>query len=130
VTAVPARPTILVADDDAAIAALVREVLEGEGYRVRVAPTRAAALAALAAGRYALILTDTEGVPVADDGPAHLRSVEAVLAAAGDTPVVIFSAHAPGAFDGHRERGFAGLVSKPFDLDDLLRAVAALIGTA
>ena len=45
----PAPPTILVADDDAAIAALTRDVLEAEGYRVAVAPTHAAALAGHAA---------------------------------------------------------------------------------
>jgi DNA-binding response OmpR family regulator len=130
VTADSARPTILIAEDDEAIAAIAREVLAGEGYRVRVAPTHADALAALAAGRHTLVLGDTEGRPVADDDPAHWRSVEELRAAAGGTPVVIFSAHGPNAFAGWRERGFAGLLSKPFDLDDLVATVRALAGDA
>jgi CheY-like chemotaxis protein len=119
---------ILLGEDAAAIAALTREVLEAAGYRVEVSPTHAAALAALAAARYALFLADTEGPIVADADPAHWRSVEAVRAAAPGTPVVIFSAHDPRAFRGSQERGFAGLLSKPFDLDALLRIVGAIVG--
>jgi two-component system KDP operon response regulator KdpE len=129
-TPVATLPAILVADDDPAIAALVREVLEGAGYRVVVAPTHAAALAALAAGRHALVLCDTEGPVVGGDDPARWDSVQAVRAAAGDTPVAIFSAHPPRTFAGWRARGFAGLVSKPFDLDDLVATVRALVGPA
>lgn len=121
------RPTILVADDDAAIAAIVREALEDDGYRVVVSPTHEETLVALAAIRCALVLADTEGTVMADDDLAHWRSVEEALAAAKGTPVVIFSAHNPSAFTGYRERGFAGLVSKPFDLDELLATVRSLV---
>ena len=121
-----ARRPILVADDDAAIAALVRELLEDAGYRVALAPSHAEALAALATGRFALVLADTEGQVVGDTDPAHWRSVEEVLAIAGATPVVIFSAHTPSAFGGHLARGFAGIVPKPFDIDDLLATVRRL----
>ncbi len=124
------RRTILVADDDAAIAAVVREALEDEGYRVVISPTHEQTLLALAAIRCALVLADTEASPVADDDPAHWRSVEEALAAARGTPVVIFSAHPPSAFTGYRERGFAGLVSKPFELDELLGTVRRLVPSA
>jgi CheY-like chemotaxis protein len=121
-------PTILLAENDAGIAAITREVLEDEGYRVLVAPTHAAALVALAATRYALILADSKGTTLACDDPARWRPGEEIRAAAPDTPVVIFSAHHPGAFNGYRERGFAGLISKPFDLDALLATVGTFIG--
>lgn len=116
-------PLILLAEDDAAIADITRDILEEAGYRVRLAPTHAEALAVLRATPCALVLGDTEGSPVADGDPAHWRSVEELRAAAGATPVMIFSAHTPSAFCGYRERGFAGLISKPFDLDDLLATV-------
>jgi len=127
VTGALPRPTILVADDDAAIAAVVRDALEDEGYRVVVSPTHEQTLLALAAIQCALVLADTEASPVADDDPAHWRSVEEARVAARGTPVVIFSAHPPTAFKGYRERGFAGLVSKPFDLDELLGTVRDLV---
>jgi CheY-like chemotaxis protein len=118
---------ILVAEDDAAIASLAREVLREAGYLVDVAATHAAALAVLATTRYALILTDTGEVLRAADEPAHWRSVETMRAAASGAPVVLFSAHAPSDFHGYRERGFAGLVSKPFDLETLVATVGALV---
>ena len=107
---------ILVAEADAAIATVTREVLQREGYRVDVAPTR-----------YAVILAGTEGIPLADDDPAHWWSVAAVRAAASGTLVVIFSAHHPSAFSGYRERGFAGLLGRPLDLDGLLATVGARV---
>lgn len=41
-------------------------------------------------------------------------------------PVVIVSAHTASVFRGWQDRGFAGLLTKPFDLDMLVALVAAL----
>jgi CheY-like chemotaxis protein len=77
----------------------------------------------LRAFRFDLILADSAGAGVADPWEA----LEAVRGVAGDTPVVIFSAHAPHVFAGYAEHGFAGLVAKPFDLDDLLETLKAVL---
>lgn len=123
----PRAPLILLAEGDAAIADVTRDVLEEAGYRVAHAPTHAAALAALRAAPCALVLAETRRRPRADDDPAHWQSLDELRAAAGATPVVIFSAHFRSAFRGYRERGFAGLISKPFDVDGLLAAVRAVL---
>jgi hypothetical protein len=47
--------------------------------------------------------------------------------AAGPTPVLIFSALQHDTFADWRDRGFAGLISKPFDLDYLTSTVGARI---
>ncbi len=50
--------------------------------------------------------------------------------AVGDTPVLIFSAHPASAFDGYAERGFAGVISKPFYLNELLATIRATLRPA
>ena len=114
------QATILVIDDDAVIREVVCETLRQEGYRAVTAASHAEALRHLAAFRYALILADTEGATTRDPWP----SLEAVRAAAAGTPVFIFSAHLPRSFAGYAERGFAGVISKPFDLDELLATLS------
>ncbi len=115
------RPLLLV-EDDAAIAEVVVEVLAEEGYAVQTAGSPAAArrLLALRPDGYALVLSDSFVQPPADPF-TWLEEVRGHTAA----PVVIFSAHAESLFTGWQDRGFAGLLPKPFDLDTLLALVAA-----
>jgi DNA-binding response OmpR family regulator len=117
------RPAILVVEDDQDVGALLRLALTVAGYRAVLVPRHAEALVALSAARYALVLADTAGPAVRDGGV--WAALDAVRAAAGDTPVVICTAHQPRVCAGYRERGFAGLLPKPFDLETLL-AVARL----
>jgi len=123
-TGTPTRDTVLVVDDDPAIVALVRDVLRDDGLRVVAVTDAEAALAALSAIRFALVLCDTLGAS-SDDVESHAG---AIRARAGDTPVVLFSAHNPQSFDHFRARGFAGLIPKPFDIDDLTTVVRRTIG--
>ncbi|HET8631098.1 MAG TPA: response regulator [Thermomicrobiales bacterium] len=122
-----ARPrALLVVDDDPDIGALTAALLRDAGYRVTAVATEAAALAALAARRYDLVLMDPLGAASGVD-PGRWAALERVRAAAGGTPTVIFTAHPPAAFAEWRARGFAGLLAKPFDCADLLAAVAAAL---
>jgi DNA-binding response OmpR family regulator len=119
--AVCPTPAILVVEDDHDICAVTCEVLREAGYRVVPAATHEAAHAALRVARFDLVLADTAdaGAPTHD----HWAALDALRAAAANASVVIFTAHSPDRFAGHEARGFAGLLPKPFDLDDLLGTV-------
>ena len=125
----PAPVRVLVVDDDAALRALVAEALGDEGYAVLGVPDGRAALALLAAPPpgLALVLLDLQ-LPGGDG------AVAAVVAAARcrpapPAPVLLFSA-APDAEAHVGSLGAAGLLAKPFDLDDLLAAVRRHAGAA
>ncbi len=119
------RATIPIVDDDATIRAVAAEALRDEGHATVAVADHADARRALLRRPVDLILADTAGPWVADPWAA----LEAVRATAGAAPVLIFSARVPAAFAGYAARGFAGLLAKPFDLDDLLATVrAALVG--
>ena len=123
-----ARRAILLAEDDPAIADMISECLQGEGYTVAVVESAAAALAALAGGDFGLVLTDA----FANHGPrgGQWAAVEQIRRAADGTPTVICTAHRSQDFSDFAARGFAAILAKPFDLDDLLSLVHRLTGLA
>ncbi|MEO8511592.1 MAG: response regulator transcription factor [Chloroflexota bacterium] len=115
------RP-ILVVDDDAKIAQLVRVYLEREGYRVVAAHDGNAALAALALDEPALVILDLMLPQV--DGMAILRAIRR----RDRTPVLILSAR------GAAQDRIAGLlegaddyVTKPFSPAELVLRVQRLL---
>ena len=120
---VHASRTILLVEDEPAIATLVQEALREAGHRVVVAPTLDDALTALTGVRYALILADTAGDDRVVCGDPW-ATLDELRRAAGSAPVVIFTAHQPSLFANWPARGFAGFIAKPFDLDDLMAQVA------
>ena len=114
---------VLVVDDDAAVRAVVCEVLRAEGYQVVDAATFSEAVEDLANARFDLVLADAH----LQDAPVPLGDrwavVEQIKALAGSTPVVIFTAYHKRDFAEYTARGFADLLLKPFDLDELLATV-------
>src|SRR5690349_17217015 len=97
-----ARPrALLVVDDDHDICELTAALLRDAGYRVTMATSEAAALAALAARHFDLILMDPLGAASAAD-PGRWAALERVRAAGGDTPLVVFTAYPAAAFAGWR----------------------------
>jgi two-component system response regulator MprA len=116
---------ILVIEDDAPLAETLREILEGEGYGVRVAETAAAAREAIDAERPDLVLMDLV-LPDADGLIlcADIKSKAAV-------PVLVVSGTV-------RKRdsvlalklGADDFISKPFDVDELIQRVAAALRRA
>ena len=112
---------ILVVDDDAALRAIIREVLADEGYQVETARDGQEALDLIAASRPALVLLDLE-MPVVDG-----RSVAHELRLRGiSVPILLVT----GAWNGREvaeEIGARGCLLKPFGIDDLLRAVAPYV---
>ena len=113
---------VLLIEYDPDIAELVVEVLEDEGYTVRAAGTLDHALALVRAHNFDLMLVDG----LSPNGEQAYANALRVLHAAGGTPVVLFTAH---HHDPERVRaaGFADLIAKPFDLDQLVERVRALV---
>jgi DNA-binding response OmpR family regulator len=113
--------TILVAEDDAATAALLIEVLADEGYAVQVAANGSDALAALQADRLDLAL-----IGLSLPGMSGWELLEAARAQSIDVPIVIMTASTLAA-DELAAAGARTCLFKPFELDELLECVTQYI---
>jgi CheY-like chemotaxis protein len=109
---------ILVIDDDESIRQIVRLCLSDEGYEVLEASNGQVALDVLAEHKPGLILLDLR-MPVMD-GWEFARRYQATPAP--HAPIVAFVAALNVAQDC-ADLQTAAILSKPFDLDDLLDAV-------
>ena len=112
---------LLVVEDESPIREVVRAVLEDEGYRVVTVPDGQAALAALAAERYDLVLSDMMMPRL--DGAGLVRAMHADPNHR-DIPVILMSAATGGAV---RDIPHAAFIAKPFDLDELLQTVVRVL---
>ena len=124
-------PRVLVVDDDADVADVVRAILEDEGYAVTVLSNGAHDVVARAVGSIepdCILLDGSTGTEYGGSWgeAAYLADRDRSI------PVVMFSAHrwaVREALEGTSERviaaQFAAVVAKPFDLDELLEAVAS-----
>ncbi|HEX8968184.1 MAG TPA: response regulator transcription factor [Chloroflexota bacterium] len=116
------RTPILVVEDDASVADMLTELLESSGYRVRVAPTGAAARAEVEQHAPDLIVLD---LVLPDEDGLVLCSVLKNIA---NVPILICSGT-------HRRRdavlslklGADDFIAKPFDVYDLLARVEVLL---
>jgi two-component system response regulator GlrR len=111
--------TILLVDDDADILKLLSLRLSAAGYRVQAVDSGERALAALAASRPDLIITDLKM-----GGMDGMSLFEEVRKQAPMLPVIILTAHGtiPDAVSATR-RGVFGFQPKPFDGKQLLEQV-------
>ena len=108
---------ILVVDDEAGIRMVVREILEDEGFEVVEAHDGLAALHQLTTCQPALILLDLNMPRMSGwDLQAQLQAQHSPI------PVVFMTAGHQAQHEAERH-GAVGALSKPFDLDDLLRTV-------
>jgi len=125
------RDTILVVDDTADVADLLRAVLGGAGYRVLVASTLETGLKILAAFRIALVLIDaptpTAGAARADNSWAEL---DRLAHAARQTPLIVYAGENPERYAAYAARGYAAHLATPLDLDALVATVAGLLPAA
>lgn len=114
----PSSPSILVVDDDPAILDTVSDILTFEGYPVETAANGAEALRAIEHARPRLVLLDMR-MPVLDGwGFARTLRERGIR-----LPIVVMTA-AQDARRWAQEIGADGYIAKPFDLIDLLNAVA------
>ncbi|MGH3102994.1 MAG: response regulator transcription factor [Gaiellaceae bacterium] len=118
-----ARARVLVVDDDPALRRSVERVLRLGDYDVAVAEGGGAALGALAAGEFSLVVLDVAMPP--PDGFEVLRRMRA---GGDDTPVLMLTARAgvPDRVDG-LEAGADDYLVKPFAVEELLARVRALL---
>lgn len=113
-----ARETIVVAEDDEDLRAAIREILEDEGYAVRAAANGRETLAALLEDpRPSVVVLDLETRSI--DGVDIIETIENDDSHAPPATVLISDRKI-------RPNGVARVLSKPFDLEELLVAVADL----
>ena|SRR3984893_17476866 len=117
-----AAERILIVDDDESIRQIVRICLTDEGYEVFEAPNGQVALNTLGEFMPDLILLDLR-MPVMD-GWEFAKRYEKMPGPRA--PVVAFVA-ALNAEQDCADLDAAGILAKPFDLDDLLKAVRSLL---
>jgi two-component system, OmpR family, response regulator VicR len=114
--------TVLVVDDEPVLRAIVREILDEEGYAVIEAADGRVALEIMESARPDLVLMDVM-MPGVDGREAYrqLRSHPEHR----HIPVIMMSA----AIQPHGlDPTIAGFMAKPFDLNQLVQLVARLIG--
>jgi DNA-binding response OmpR family regulator len=117
-------PTVLVADDNAGLRALCRAELEAAGFAVLEAGDGYAALDAVRRERPDLALLD-----VVMPGLDGLRVAEILRREEPELRIAFLSGR--GAFGEQLEgleRGAADYITKPFDPEELVERVQALLG--
>jgi two-component system NtrC family sensor kinase len=121
--------SLLVVEDDASVRALVRRVLEREGYRVLEAASAIAALELWAARRdeIALVLTDM----VMPGGMGGREMGARMLAERPDLPIIYSSGYTEDVVgDVSTLRGNARMLDKPYEPGALVRTVRASLDRA
>ncbi|HUW37983.1 MAG TPA: sigma 54-interacting transcriptional regulator [Rhodocyclaceae bacterium] len=115
-----AKPLILLVDDDRDILKLLAMRLAASGYEVQAVDSGRTALAALAASRPQLVITDLKM-----DRMDGMALFDAIHSTAPTLPVIILTAHGtiPEAVAATK-RGVFGFLPKPFDSQALLEQVA------
>jgi two-component system chemotaxis response regulator CheY len=111
---------VLVVDDDAAMARMIRLTLISEGYAVTTASDGIDGLAKLEQGIYSLVVLDLQ-MPNMDGRQMFTEMQRRGI----EIPVVIVSAY--GAEQAREELKAAAAVRKPFDTAVLLELIQSLI---
>jgi len=117
------QPVILIVENTVAVAHLVGALLDSEGYRVLIAGTLDIGRRVLESVPIDLVVADS----FSDTARDALNRLSVLRDANGSTPVMIFTAHRDLDDERAKTEGFAGVLRKPFDIDDLLARVSSQI---
>src|SRR5579875_2199934 len=120
------RAIVLIVENTPAVANVAAALLEAEGYGVLATASLETALRVLGAAPIALGIADSFATTAA----ASVEKLRPLLAAAESRPGLLFTAHRDLSAEQARAAGFAGLVRKPFDIDELLAQVAEAFARA
>ena len=120
---------VLVVEDDAALAALVKDILEDAGHAVTVLTPAAPATLQEAVRRLRPDCILLDGAGRGDYGSSWHDAAQLHTRARG-VPVIMFSADGPSTTEARagqsarsRAAAFAGILEKPFDLEQLLMLI-------
>jgi two-component system NtrC family sensor kinase len=119
------RPSVLVVDDESIIAQLVADLLDGEGYEVETAADGRAALDRLAQRSYDAVLSDLRMPEI--DGLGLFRAIEQRHPELLRRFVFITGTSAQAEYQGFIDDSKVPVLTKPFDVADLLRVVQRLV---
>ena len=114
-----ARPRVLVIDDDDDVADILRQALSEEGYAVATVPHGAAALDILRLHEPEVILLDLR-MPLMD-GWSFAERYRTITGKA-PAPIILISGVSDIATEARRV-GADAFFRKPFDIDELIRAI-------
>ncbi len=112
----PYRPCVLVVDDEEAVLHMVRDILEDEGFTVLAVTEGQTAIRLALQGRPKLIITD---LMMPHCGGRALRQRLKLEPRTSGIPVLLMSA----AYRPQLGDDFAGVLHKPFSIDELVRSV-------
>jgi CheY-like chemotaxis protein len=121
-SALSGLPRLLIVEDDQDTRDILKTILNEEGYAVTLAESVQEAMALLDEEVFYFVLTDL----FADKAEESLQSVVALGAHAQPTPIGVMTGWKLSQ-EEVRRAGFACLVKKPFDLNDLLTTIAACL---
>lgn len=122
--ALPVLADLLLVDDSAVVRAKLRRLFEPAGYSIQLAHDGAEALALLAQGRYAVMVTDLEMPRL--DGVGLIRATQA-LPACASMPILAITGHDDLQAQLSQLQAVAGIYRKPWVDDDLLGHVQVLV---
>ena len=120
----PAKPRLLIADDQPDVLEALRLLFKAEGYKVETVPSPRAALEALAHNEYDLLVADLNYTRDTTSGQEGLELLAKVQQLDATLPVVVMTAWASVevAVEAMR-RGAKDFIRKPWDNDRVLTIV-------
>lgn len=119
------RPTILVVDDSPSIRRMIGACLRAAGYEVTEAADGKEAHEVALEGGFGMLVTDQ--VMPGMDGLSLIRALRGTAHYAG-VPILMLTTEADGQIrEQARTAGASGFLAKPFDPDQLIASVEALL---
>jgi DNA-binding response OmpR family regulator len=125
----PKQVGILVLDDDAQNSAAIRQILDSEGWRVRIVPDTKLLLSELKTGEWSLVIANVALTGLDTALFITLRELAGVSAEEGARIRVLYlvPAMSGSQFVGHLEIAHLPYVVRPFHLHDFLEKVSDLL---
>ena len=132
---VAGKRSVLIVDNDRDVAEVVRAILQDEGYEVAVIFDRAPDAISAAIGIHEPDAVLLDGEPTGKGYGSSWIEAATLSRRGRKVPVIMFTGQANdlaearlGETDRSRDADFFAIVSKPFDVDELLDVVARSVG--